>query len=99
MGQEGELSEEIEAARFRDQMFLHAIASQNPELYLELYDDPDVPEEWEVPQSLDDLHRMIGELAEVGVTLDDTPPPDFVPHEAPDAAHLGVQPAMHPWNA
>ena len=69
MRQEGEVSEEIEAGRFRDQMFLHAVANQNPKLYFELYDEPDVPEEWEVPQSPEDLQRMMAELAQVGVSL------------------------------
>jgi hypothetical protein len=28
-------------------MFLHSVANQNPKLYFELYEEPDVPEEWE----------------------------------------------------
>lgn len=93
MKQEGELAEEIQAGQFRDQMFLHSIATQNPKLYFELYDEPDAPEEWEVPQSPEDLQRMMAELAQVGVDL----------HAAPDApaapeGDYGVRPATQPWN-
>lgn len=69
MLQEGEFNEEMAAVKFRDQFFLHAIATQNPRLYQELYDEPDVPEEWEVPQTPEDLQAMIAELAQVGVNL------------------------------
>ena len=63
------MDDEMMAGRFRDQVFLHAIANQNPKLYFELYEDPDVPEEWEVPESPEDLQRMMAELASVGVNL------------------------------
>jgi hypothetical protein len=69
MQQEGEFNEEIEAGRFRDQMFLHSVANQNPKLYFELYEEPEVPEEWEVPQSPEDLQAILAELAQVGVDL------------------------------
>lgn len=69
MGQEAEWNEEVEAVRFQNDMFLHAIANQNPALYRELYEEPDVPEEWEVPQSPADLSAMMAELAELGVSL------------------------------
>lgn len=69
MRQEGELQEEVSAAQFRDQFFLHAVASENPRLYHELYAEVDVPEEWEVPQTQEDLQAMMAELAEVGVNL------------------------------
>lgn len=93
MKQEGEISEEIEAARFRDQMFLHSVANQNPKLYFELYDDPDEPDEWEVPQSPEDLQRMMAELAEVGVNLNAPPEP---PPSQED--HYEVRQATQPWN-
>jgi hypothetical protein len=66
---EAEAQEEGSSARFRDDFFLHSIASQNPKLYQELYAEPDVPEEWEVPQSEEDLQAMMAELAQVGVNL------------------------------
>lgn len=69
MKKEGELDDEMLAGQFRDQVFLHSIANQNPRLYFELYEDPDVPEEWEVPESPEDLQRMMAELASVGVNL------------------------------
>jgi hypothetical protein len=69
MKQEGELDDAIQAGRFRDQMFLHAVANQNPKLYYGLYEEPDVPEEWERPESQEDLQRMMAELAAVGVSL------------------------------
>jgi hypothetical protein len=97
MKQEGELEDDIQAGRFRDQMFLHAIATQNPKLYFELYEDPDVPEEWERPESPEDLQRMMAELAQVGINLnaapDARPRPEAVEH------HFDVRPATNPWNA
>lgn len=69
MRQEGEVAEEITSAKFRDDFFLHAYATQNPRLYHELYDTPDAPEEWEIPQSMEDLQAMMAELAQVGVNL------------------------------
>lgn len=68
MKEEGELNNEISAGEFRDQMFLHAIASQNPKLWDELYGDAE-PEEWEIPQTPEDLHDMLAELAQVGIDL------------------------------
>jgi hypothetical protein len=99
MKQEGELSEERSATQFRDQFFLHAVASQNPRLYHELYDEPDVPEEWEVPQTPEDLQSMINELMDVGVNLN-VNPDDIVPPkpEGDLEARYGVQPAQNPWN-
>lgn len=69
MRQEGEVKDEINAAQFRDQFFLHAVAAQNARLYFELYEEPDVPEEWEVPRTPEDLQAMMAELAQVGVNL------------------------------
>lgn len=69
MKQEGEVSQDMEAGRFRDQFFLHAYAAQNPRLYQELYAEPDAPEDWEIPQSPEDLQAMLAELAQVGVDL------------------------------
>lgn len=69
MHHEGELAEEISAAQFRDQMFLHAFASQNPKLYHELYADYDAPEEYDVPRTQEDVQAMIAELAQVGIDL------------------------------
>lgn len=95
------MSEEIEAGRFRDQMFLHSVASQNPKLYFELYDEPDVPEEFEIPRSLEDLQRMMAELSEVGVDLDASEPP---PQDHGNSSYgeleqrYGVRPATQPWN-
>lgn len=70
MHREGELQEEISAAQFRDQMFLHAVASQNPTLYQELYADYDAPEEWDdIPRTPEELQAMIAELGQVGIDL------------------------------
>lgn len=69
MRQEGDLEEARSAARFRDDFFLHAQASQNPRLYHELYAEVQAPEDWEIPQSPEDLQRMMAELAQVGVDL------------------------------
>lgn len=95
MKKEGELDEEMMAGQFRDQMFLHALATQNPKLYYELYDEPDVPEEWEVPESPEDLQRMMAELAAVGVSLHgqpDAPTPSF-------AHGFDVRPPQNAWNS
>lgn len=97
MQQEGELAEEIQAGQFRDQMFLHSVATQNPKLYFELYDEPDVPEEWEVPQSPEDLQRMLAELAQVGVDLHATPDAKR-PNHSELEQQFGVRPPTHPWN-
>jgi hypothetical protein len=69
MKQEGELEEELYSARFRDQALLHSTFSQNPRLYHELYAEPEVPEDFEIPQTQEDLQAMMRELAEVGVDL------------------------------
>jgi hypothetical protein len=69
MTQEGELADDIVAAKFRDDFFLHAYATQNPKLYHELFDEPDVPEDWEVPRTTEDLQAMLAELAQVGVDV------------------------------
>jgi hypothetical protein len=34
-----------------------------------LYDEVDAPEEWEIPQTPEDLQAMMAELAQVGVNL------------------------------
>lgn len=96
MRQEGELADEIRAGEFRDAMFLHSVANQNPKLYFELYEDPDVPEEWEIPQSPEDLQAMMAELASVGVSLNG-PPPDARP--TPQDHGYDVRPPTNPWNA
>jgi hypothetical protein len=69
MKREGELQQEISASQFRDQFFLHAHATQNPQLYHELFDEPEIPEDWEIPETPEDLQAMIAELAAVGVNL------------------------------
>jgi hypothetical protein len=69
MVREGEFTQEMSAVKFRDDFFLHSIANQNPRLYHELYDEPDVPEEWDVPQSQEDLQALMAELAAVGVNV------------------------------
>lgn len=100
MKQENELSEEMSASRFRDQFFLHAVATQNPKLYQELYAEPDVPEDWEIPQSPEELQAMINELMAVGVDLN-VNADDIIPPEAEGnlEAQFGVRPATRPWNA
>lgn len=69
MRKEGELKEEESSVQFRDQFFLHAHATQNPQLYRELYADYDAPEDFEIPKSPEDLQAMIAELAQIGVNL------------------------------
>jgi hypothetical protein len=102
MKQEGELTEERSAAQFRDQFFLHAMATQNPQLYHELYAEVDAPEEWEIPQTPEDLQSMINELMDIGVNLN-VNPDDIVPskRESMDGleTRYGVHPASNPWNA
>lgn len=93
MKQEGEFEDEVQAGRFRDQFFLHSIASQNPRLYFELYDEPDVPEEWEIPRTPEDLNRMIAELSEIGVDLDGG---SAIPPSQPDQAALEAQYGVRP---
>lgn len=95
MKKEFEQDDELLAGQFRDQVFLHSIANQNPKLYFELYEDPDVPEEWEIPDSPEDLQAMMAELAAVGVNLNarvEAPRPEF-------EHRFDVRPAQNPWNA
>jgi hypothetical protein len=73
MRREAELKQDEASYRFQDNMFLHSIAGHSPGLYNELFgEDTTVDEidEWEVPDSLDDLRRMQQDLAEVGVAMD-----------------------------
>lgn len=99
MKQENELGEELSAGQFRDQFFLHSVASQNPRLYQELYAEPDVPEDWEVPQTPEELQDMISELMAVGVNLNVDPDEIVSPKPETDLeARYGVRPATQPWN-
>lgn len=98
MKQEGEFQRDTTAAKFRDDFFLHSVAAQNPRLYHELFDDPDIPEEWEIPRTPEDLQSMMAELAAVGVNLNVRL--DEVRPVAPASDHqFDIRPAMHPWNA
>lgn len=97
MKQEGEIREDVSAAQFRDQFFLHAVAAQNPRLYHELYADVDAPEDWEIPQTPEELQAMIAELAQVGVSLNVSP--DEVRPDRPSYEdQFDVRPATQPWN-
>lgn len=98
MKQEGEIREDMSAAQFRDQFFLHAVASQNPRLYHELYADVDAPEQFEIPGTPEELQAMIAELSQVGVDLNvtlDEVRPDRPSYED----QFDVRPAQNPWNA
>lgn len=93
MRREAESEDDQLAARFRDDALLHSTFSQNPRLYHELYAEPDVPEDWEVPETLDDLQRMIAELSEIGVDLDAQ---EVVLPSQPDQAALEAQYGVRP---
>lgn len=66
-----ERSEEL-SIEFKNTLFAHSVASQNPDLFFSLYPDTGLtPEqedqiEWEKPESLFDAQRMIAELQSSG---------------------------------
>jgi hypothetical protein len=72
----GEISqkEAADSAAFQDNVFLHSVAAHIPGMYTDLYGDEAEEEyqvdEWEVPQSEDELRQFAEELASVGVPLD-----------------------------
>lgn len=66
---EAEDREEAVAVKFRDDVYLHSIAGHIPGLYQKLYERPEYQGDdfqWEVPQSEEDVQRMMMELAAVG---------------------------------
>lgn len=66
---EAEDREEDVAVAFRDDVYLHSVAGHVPGLYQNLYDRPEHQGDdfqWEIPQSEEDVQRMMRELAEVG---------------------------------
>lgn len=71
MQHEAEVEAEVQTSRFRDELFIAAYGTQNPELFEKLHPDlmgldDESGIEWEIPESLDELEEMMDELRTTG---------------------------------